>query len=79
MTSCAPHTHLCVGVCAAPPGWVFVPHGRHPAGLAPLGKGADVQVAQHAAAHAQLVLQDEAVLRAQRQARPETSTETGRR
>lgn len=78
MTSSTPHIHLCVGVCVAPSGWVFVPHGRHPASLATLGKGANIQVAQHAAAHAQLVLQDETVLRAQRQARSETSMEMER-
>lgn len=60
----APRTHLHVGVCVASFGWVFVPHGGHPAGLAALGKGANIQDAQHAATHAQLILQDEAVLRA---------------
>ena len=73
-----PRAHLRVGVRVAPFGRVFVPHGGHPAGLAPFGKGADVQDAQHAATHTQLVLQDEAVLGAQRQTRPETSTEMER-
>lgn len=77
-TSAAPHAHLRVGICVAPFGRVFVPHGRHPAGLAPLGEGANIQDAQHAATHTQLILQDEAVLRAQRQAWPETSMEIER-
>lgn len=54
--------------------WVLVPHCRHPASLAPLGEGADVQNAQDTATHPQLILQDEAVLRAQRQARPQPPT-----
>lgn len=73
-----PHIHLCVGVCVASFGWIFVPHGRQPAGLAPLGKGANIQNAQHAATHTQLILQNEAVLGAQRQARPKTSVEMKR-
>lgn len=64
MASSAPRTHLCVEVCVASFGWVFVPHGRHPAGLAALGEGADLKDPQHTATHTQLILQDEAVLRA---------------
>lgn len=75
LASSIPRIHLCVGVCVASFGWVFVPHGRHPAGLAPFGKGANIQDTQHTATHTQLILQDEAVLGAQRQARSETSIE----
>lgn len=63
MASSAPCTHLRVEMCVASFGWVFVPHCRHPAGLAPLGEGADLQDTQHTATHTQLILQDEAVLR----------------
>ena len=34
--------HLCFGGGVVPFGWVFVPHGRYPAGLATLGKGANI-------------------------------------
>lgn len=64
---------LCVGVCVAPFGWVFIPHGRQPAGLTTLGKRSNIQDAQYTATHTQLILQDEAVLRAQCQAWSETS------
>lgn len=41
---------------------ILVPHGRYPAGLASLGERANIDDAQHAATHAQLVLQNEAIL-----------------
>ena len=50
---------------------VLVPHGGHPGGMAALDEGAHVLHARHAAAHAELVLQHEAVLRAQGQAGPQ--------
>lgn len=68
-----PCVHLRVDVGVVPLGWVFVSHGGYPAGLAALGEGADVQDAQDAAANTQLVLQDEAVLGAERQTWAETS------
>lgn len=67
-------TYLRVGVCVAPFRWVFIPHGRQPASLASLGERADIQDAQYTTAHTQLILQDEAVLGTQCQARSKTSS-----
>lgn len=69
LASSTPLIHLCIPSF----GWIFVPHGWHPAGLATLGEGANIQDTQHTATYAQLIFQDEAVLWAQCQTRSKTS------